>query len=153
MNDFRRLRLALGLTQRGFADAVGYSTHRAIAHWERGDTMPRSWALRRLYELFGDKIKELGLDLPENPEEKKPTYEMRRFTHTDCCGRCGREIVWHHWRRVLVGAPNGEGAAEKAPRRRAFEMCSACTADEFYRQAVRRYAHGRYDALRRAGLI
>lgn len=54
-----------GLSQKEVADALGLLDARSIRRWERGTSFPQPYYRRKLCELFGQSLEELGL-LPPN---------------------------------------------------------------------------------------
>lgn len=156
--DLKKLRVALGMTQRGFAQAVGYNTHRAVGHWERGDTVPRAWALRRIHELYSETIAELGLEIPEAPppREARPRYEQRRVPRWDVCADCGALIHSYVLCDVLKGKTLEKASAElmaETDGMRRTRVCAECISAEFHRRAILRHARGRYEILRMGRVI
>ncbi len=56
--NFRNARLAANLTQQQVADALGLD-RTAVAHYEKGDSMPNVRSLKKICELFNITLDEL----------------------------------------------------------------------------------------------
>ena len=72
------LRCAAGLTQLAFAERLNYSD-KAVSKWERGESVPDVFMLKRIAELFGVSVDYLlerehdtpGASMPQNEKKKR----------------------------------------------------------------------------------
>ena len=75
----RHERESRGWSQAELAEEVG-TDQKVVSRWERGTSHPSPYFRKRLIELFGKNVAELGLI--EQPVSSKPTLENDRFTPT-----------------------------------------------------------------------
>lgn len=155
MHVMKRLRLALGMSQVAFAEALGAKSRSTVGAWETRGAKPREQTLQRAHELFGEKAAELGFSLPE-PEPESEVLGCRpprphRVEHKETCERCSVDIIWYEWRRGVYESKPGADGDEGVPDR--FRLCVRCTSETIYLRAVKRRAANRYDILHHVGLI
>ena len=65
--NFKRLRLRSGLSQKNVAELLGLS-HQSVSNWEKGETLPSIEYLPTLSELFTCNINEFFTS-EEKPQE------------------------------------------------------------------------------------
>lgn len=71
-----RLRIAKQLTQLELGNLISYSD-KSVSKWERGDSIPDAYVLKKLSELFGVSIDFLFAEHSDEEFKKKPVREHK----------------------------------------------------------------------------
>jgi predicted ATPase/DNA-binding XRE family transcriptional regulator len=96
----RQARTNKGFSQQEVADSLGIFNTRSIRRWEDGTSFPRSYYRRKLAELFGQSLEELGLisssELVSTQSEEKsfPDNPARTLINVDVSESSGNIPPW-----------------------------------------------------------